>query len=267
MNDNPAVIIPFYKEQLDQFEEISVQQCFKILSNFKIIAIKPQSLSLDKYHFKFDEVVSFEDHYFSSVPGYNELMLSPVFYKKFLDHSFILIYQPDAFVFRDDLLYWCNSGFDYIGAPWLTTYPYPDFIKKIKNRVINYFHYKWNVKTPGTDLPSKHQFENRVGNGGFSLRNTKKFYDICSEENDLISYYNSRPEFQFGEDVFWSLEANRSRKRMNIPNYKTAVHFSIEISREHAFQITNGKLPFGCHAWDRNLDFWKPILKNQNVTL
>ena len=31
----------------------------------------------------------------------------------------MLIYQLDAFVFQDDLAYWCQQNYDYIGAPWL----------------------------------------------------------------------------------------------------------------------------------------------------
>ena len=31
----------------------------------------------------------------------------------------MLIYQLDAYVFKDELLNWANKGYDYIGAPWL----------------------------------------------------------------------------------------------------------------------------------------------------
>jgi hypothetical protein len=44
-------------------------------------------------------------------------MLSIDFYKRFRDYKFILIYQLDAYVFRDELEYWCEQDYDFIGAP------------------------------------------------------------------------------------------------------------------------------------------------------
>ncbi|MBB5648379.1 DUF5672 family protein [Pedobacter cryoconitis] len=267
MNNTAAIIIPLYKPQLNKLEEISIRQCFKILSQHKIIAVKPQHLSLSQYGFEFDEVISFDDAFFQDIEGYNKLMLSSLFYEKFLAYTFILIYQPDAFVFRDDLSYWCNQGYDYIGAPWLRYTAYPDLIKRIKNQALSYLHRKKNTKQPHTDLPTDLQFENRVGNGGFSLRHTKKFHDICLEDQKEIEVYNSRPEHYFNEDVFWSLEVNRKARRLEIPGYKQAVHFAIENNYLHGFDITKGELPFGCHAWDRNLEFWKPFFEKAGVTI
>jgi len=44
-------------------------------------------------------------------------MMSPAFYDAFKAFDYILIYQLDAFVFRDELEYFCSLGYDYIGAP------------------------------------------------------------------------------------------------------------------------------------------------------
>ncbi len=267
MKNVPIVIIPLYKESLNSLEMISVQQCFKVLHQHKIIAVKPSSLNLNSYDFKFDEVISFDDEYFADVAGYNKLMMSTVFYEKFLEYSFILIHQPDVFVFKDELFYWCNSGYDYIGAPWIRYARYPDFVKKLKTEILRYWHIKLDLKQPDTIFPTELQRENKVGNGGFSLRNTKKFYEVCLTDTKMIDFYNSRNEHYFGEDIFWSMEVNRKNKRLNIPDYKTAVNFSIENNPEHAFQLLKENLPFGCHAWDRNLGFWTPLLKSVGIDL
>ena len=74
---------------------------------------------------------------------FNKLKESNLLYKKYKKYKYILFYELDAFVFRDELDYWCKKGFDYIGAPWNGTHCYYD--------------------TP----------INGVGNGGFSLRNIK----------------------------------------------------------------------------------------------
>jgi hypothetical protein len=160
------------------------------------------------------------------------------------------------------LLYWCRQGYDYIGAPWLT-----DPVKRSPSEKKTYLKelkkvYTENIKQDGI-IPVDAQFYNRTGNGGFSLRRVKKFYKICLQERKLITYYNENTSHHFfNEDVFWSLEVNRKRKQLKIPGYKKAIFFSIEFKPSYAFKLTNGKLPFGCHAWDLDVDFWKNKIEN-----
>lgn len=263
---NIAIIIPFYKNTLSKFEKLALGQCFNILSEHPIICIKPHSLKLDhiNQHYSFAEVACFDNEYFESVQGYNRLMLSSEFYGAFLKFEFILIYQLDALVFSDDLNYWCNRKYDYIGAPWLNHSKYPDFVKKIKSHVQSFYHTRWNIKIDGN--PTGIQFENKVGNGGFSLRRVKKFYDLSRKFQVLINYYNTQNHHHYHEDAFWSIEVNRKQKNLRIPNYKEALKFSFENSPERCFELNNKKLPFGCHAWDKHMNFWKPILKELNFT-
>jgi hypothetical protein len=267
MNDSKkvAVIIPFYKDQLTDFEKIALEQCFKVLADYPIIAIKPDRLVLTADHAKhpFFKIVSFSNSYFNSIQGYNRLMLDNVFYNAFLDYKYILVYQLDAFVFKDELNYWCDQGFDYIGAPWIRAVDY-SFFKSIKRNIQYYIHTRYDIQINGE--PSYKQFEYKVGNGGFSLRRTQKFHDLCIKFRDKIDYYNSRELHLFNEDVFWSVEVNRKRKNLKIPGYKKALKFSVEFHPERAFAINKNELPFGCHAWDLTIEFWKPILKRFGYT-
>jgi len=248
-------------------EKISLRQCLNILSEHDIIVVKPKSLELCNYEVDFDKVVSFDDMYFKDIQGYNRLMLSASFYETFIDYAYILIYQLDAFVFKDDLLEWCDKGFDYIGAPWLRYTKYPDKFKELKNKSLRYLNIKLNLKQSKTGFPTALQFENKVGNGGFSLRRTSKFLEICIKEQPTIDFYNSKDEHYYNEDVFFSIEVNRKGKQLNIPDYKQAAHFAIENNYKHGFQITQGALPFGCHAWDRYLEFWQPIFIRYGVVI
>jgi hypothetical protein len=267
MDNLVIIIIPVYKPTLTAYEKMAISQCLKVLHNYKIVAVKPHNVSLRDYNLEFQEVISFDNEFFVDVAGYNKLMLSSFFYKLFLDYKFMLIYQPDAFVFKDDLTYWCNQGYDYIGAPWLKSGPYPDLAKWAKNTLVKYFHTRFNLKQPNSDLPSEIQFENRVGNGGLSLRNVQKFYDVCIKKQKTIDLYNTRPEHYFGEDVFWSVEANRDRKHVNIPGYKVGIRFSIEQNVDYAMSLNNGELPFACHAWDRDIEVWRPYFKKAGITI
>ncbi|MGV8877882.1 MAG: DUF5672 family protein [Sphingobacteriaceae bacterium] len=256
-----SIIIPFYKNNLSENERLSLQQCFKLLHNYPIFAIKPLQLDgsfLNEY--SFSETISFDDSFFQNIQGYNRLMLSDRFYKHFLDFEFILIYQLDAFVFKDDLTYWCKQGYDYIGAPWLNyTPPRRDLVKRTKEKLLKYFHTRYNIYIG--ELPSSRQFHNRVGNGGFSLRRVQRFYNLCKVSRVLIEKYNNENEKHFNEDVFWSIEINRKNKKLKIPLYQSALQFAFESDPENAFRINDKQLPFGCHAWEKYPDFWQPIFK------
>ena len=259
-----AVVIPVYKTWLSAYEIISLRQCCKILGGFPLILIKPQTLSIDAYRtFKNDfGVESFDDDYFKDVGGYNRLMLSREFYARFLEYDYILIHQLDAFVFRDELLDWCKRDYDYIGAPWLST-PLEGLIRNFKRGMKRRQAWRNNIKEKGTGLPVNLQFENRVGNGGFSLRKVVKFHEICDLDRKMIDFYkqNCKTHHFFNEDVYWSVEVNRRSARLKIPDYKKAVGFSIEFNPEYAFKLTGGKLPFGCHAWDLYSGFWRSKLQ------
>jgi hypothetical protein len=258
--EKAAVIVPVYKTELSNYEKISLRQCRKVLSGHPIIAVAPHDLDLSplRKEIEFSQIVTFDKVFFQDIDGYNRLMLSPEFYSKFLPFEFILIYQLDAFVFRDELLKWCTSGYDYIGAPWPKRLEEPDFVKAFKTKAITFYH-QWN-NTMEEGLPSPRQFDNQVGNGGFSLRRVRKFHRIALEMHEKIQQYHLRSEHQFHEDVFWSIEVNRKLRRLKIPEYKTAYRFSIENNPERGVRFNNGELPFGCHSWDHNLDFWAPYI-------
>lgn len=260
-----AVIIPFYKQAISELEEVSLKQCFKILASHDIIAIKPESLEFSAISGRYDftNVISFDNAYFKSVQGYNKLMLAGEFYHTFLNYEYILIYQSDAIVFRDELLYWCAQNWDYIGAPWIPEFPYTDIVKATKSKIQQYFHIRANKQI--NNEPSPRQFEYKVGNGGLSLRRTRKFFDLCSKYKLLINEYNSKPGHFFNEDIFWAIEVNRKSSNLRIPSYKTALKFSIELFPERAYKLNNNNIPFGCHAWDKYLNFWLPIFRLQGI--
>ena len=115
-----CIIIPIYQEKLSKTEEISLAQSIRILGSHPIVIIKPKSLNISHLQQQYPQISfeNFDDTYFKGTLSYNRLMLSEEFYSRFLAYEYMLIYQLDAFVFRDELEYWCAKGYDYIGAPW-----------------------------------------------------------------------------------------------------------------------------------------------------
>jgi len=256
-----AVIIPFYKNEISEYENISLQQCQKVLFNHDIIAVKPANFELPVFtkFINFSKAVSFDPGFFKSIAGYNELMLSAEFYESFLDYEYILIYQMDCFVFKDELFYWCNQNWDYIGAPWIRKTYHKNPIQLQFTLIKDYLNTKFN-RSDNME-PNQHQLNNQVGNGGFSLRRVQKLYDLCLLMQPVIKHYLSAKDNLHNEDVFWSIEVNRERRILNIPDCKTALKFAMEVPAIKINYLKDEDLPFGCHDWDRYADYWKPIFK------
>ncbi len=269
-NMTKSVVIPIYKSLPDHFESCSFVQCLKVLTKHPICIITHDKLDvsyyinvLNKYGVNFT-IKTFHEKYFESVAGYNELLLSFEFYNSFSDNEYILIYQLDAWVFRDELDYWCNKGYDYIGAPWFENY---------------------GSFEEGNALWA-------VGNGGFSLRRIPCFLNLFNERylftikelikthrpsscsikflkrlfKALVQRFGNRNNVRYfikkwslNEDGFWAHFFQHSNMALKIPGCIEAASFSFDQSPQYLFELKDNKLPFGCHAWYRYQysNFWK----------
>lgn len=252
------IIIPIYKKTPDIDDLISLNQVFKILNKHNITFIHPRSLDISaymKFNFSF---VEFDDIYFKNIYGYNQLMMSLEFYKKF-SSKYLLIYQTDCFVFKDELIMWCEKDFDYIGAPWIRSLEMLPFFKLFYDKLISQFKTIVNYKNNGKWQKDKSLLYNNVGNGGLSLRKREKFIEILEQLPEVVKIYlDKKNSGQFyAEDVFFSIEADRNGIVFSKPNYKEACLFSIENKPEKALEINKGNIPFGCHRWNKDKEFWK----------
>ena len=133
---NIIVVVPFYKSELTDFEKKSFQNNIQVLGSYQIVVIKPSCLKLDleslrsQFHsVNHVSILDFQDYYFSSTSGYNRLLLSREFYRRFCSSKYILICQLDTYIFSDRLQYWVSKGYDYIGAPW--TYDESETFQKL----------------------------------------------------------------------------------------------------------------------------------------
>ena len=269
--NNVVVIIPAYCESLTKYELSSLKQCNTILKRYPRILVCHSALNVSNYkeHVPDLKFEYFGKENFKDVEGYNRLLLSFEFYERFKDFEYILIYQLDAWVFRDELDYWCQKGYDYIGAPWFD---------------------EFGTYEKGNKLWA-------VGNGGFSLRKIASFLDIFYSKNRLFkisaletNYPKKRgiistlkrnliislkmlgfknttnyyiQSYKYGEDTFWSIFLKKSEMPMKIPLCEEASNFSFEKSPMYLYEITGNRLPFGCHAWQKHEynKFWKDFIR------
>jgi hypothetical protein len=268
------IAIPLYKpfEAISAWERASLQQCYRILNKHEVVFTGPPELDYEPYlavaasHNVQARVVHFKARYFKNISGYNRLLMSPGFYGKFLDYEFMLIYQPDCWVFRDELDSWCEKGFDYIGAPWFE----------------------------GFALPREDDPIVGVGNGGLSLRRVRSLYRITRSfsfvqrpeaiwsavvtrvpwlmkpvgllrfllnltiRNNTFYWFNT---YTGQEDGFWGLIVPRNFSWYRLADESAALAFSFEAAPRRLYLRNNNRLPFGCHAWDRyETEFWRPFI-------
>ena len=265
-----CVVIPVYKAVLSAHETVSLRQCCGILGKYPIVFVTHPALDCAVYkticaeydarcHFEF-----FDQRYFVNISGYNALLFSKRFYLRFKNYAYILINHLDAYVFRDELEYWCGRGYDYIGSPWLE-------LDQSKTKPVFY-------------APPA------VGNGGFSLRSVSRFIARCGTRTEAMSFVHffqsayhhisrksrtnkwyfipklcmrislellyrlffDKTKSNNNEDRFWSAVFHRNG---NMPLPAEAARFAFENYPEHLFRLTGGELPFGCHDWFKYYNF------------
>lgn len=256
-----AIVIPYYKADISSEEEISIMHLNKFLGQFDKFLVLPESLTKVSFKIHKSRIVHFPDEYFGSIKKYCEMLNMKKFYENFLNYEYILIHQLDALVFSDQLIAWCNKGYDYVGSP-------------LFNSKIGLLTRPKNSSISGC-------------NGGFSLRRVRRFIkiiDITLKESERFSndfkirklwFYQavltgkSRSKwlkapaycYPFNEDGFWSYEAVKYYPEFKIAPFKEALEFSFERYPRKCFKLNNYKLPFGCHAWKRYAEqFWSRFL-------
>lgn len=273
-----CVIIPIYKKynELLPYEITALHQGIEILSNHDIWLVAPEDFHVNdyleigsKYHVKFN-FKSFPNHYFNDINGYNKLLKKLEFFECFSRYNYMLIYQLDAYVFKDELIEWCHKEFDFIGAPW---------VKGWQN-------------TDSKDIIG-------VGNGGFSLHNIsssikvlsslKVFYRMLNTTHEIIGdelYLNFRRFLKYkflklfigekasqaiflldvndgniNEDFFWGELVPSVFKKFKVASVEEAIKFSFEVNPRYLYTLNENRLPFGCHAWMKyDTDFWEPFI-------
>jgi hypothetical protein len=265
-----VIVIPIHSPSPSAYELISFRQCFAILGNHPIVVLSPEGMSVATYREVVADfnVLTIDPKWQANVLSYNKLKTSRFFYSLFKEYLFLLTYELDAFVFKDELLYWCDKNFDYIGAPWFENY---------------------NEDNPKAKLIG-------VGNSGFSLRNVQSARKILQSiyyknpleyEVDLITLckarlksplrwlmnqfgenYTVQKNFHYHEDVFFSEIAPAYNKDYRVAPIEEAKKFSFELNPRLLYNLNNNELPMGCHAWWRyGFDFWKPHVESFGYSL
>jgi len=271
------VIIPVYKQQPDEFESVGLQQCAKVLKDYPVALVCPQGFDASAYLSVFGsrlQLYFFSPFYFKNLRGYNHLMTSEKFYQTFLDYEYMLIHHTDAYVFRDELLYWCSQGYDYIGAPM---YEYDGSIRPQKyigvgNGGLSLHRVSaavkvlssWKIVYPLKDLWSwygKYNWKGRLRYLGYFLTR------LSSYGRWSHSGFN---HLRINEDIFWGVYVPQAFDWFSVAPFDQAYKFSMEYNCEKLLALNHYQLPFGCHQWYKGefLAFWQDkILSHSQSSL
>lgn len=275
-NCKAVVVIPIHSPSPSQEELLALAQCYKILSNHDVFILHPKGLCLKEYQAVISDVKALPIHpeWLSSVENYNRLKTSLFFYSLFSVYDYLLTYELDAYVFKDDLEKWCKKGYSYIGAPW--------------------FNGATNPLQPFEIIG--------VGNSGFSLRSIKKCMAILKRIETIRSLSKLYSKAGLGElcaftsflrvsnlnegfkirdytylthlidsyftneDVFWSVWITCTFYDFKLAPVLDAIDFSFEVKPSLLFEKNDKRLPFGCHAWMKyDPEFWHSFLNQHHL--
>jgi len=258
-----VIVIPLYRSSINPTEKISLEQAVKVLSDYDISFVIPETLSFvpsqlipGNNSLTKTKIVRFADKWFTSAIEYSKLLVSKEFYKAFDKYTFMLLYQLDAYIFYDGLQEWASKGYDYIGAPWTKEEEDSFFQSMYRGKLKIVFSF---MRMINRIFFGKEDYA--IGNGGLSLRNIRKSIKALNTLSSLAKRWTIH------EDIFWSMYAPVLYPFFKVPNKSDAFNFSFEKDPKKLYELNGHKLPFGCHAWEKyDPDFWKRFIPSRSVT-
>lgn len=171
----------------------------------------------------------------------------------------MLIYQTDAYLFRNELDDWCRRDYPYVGAPWLIKRKYRGL-----GRILLYLRALPKRLLGRPFLPL--DFGGKVGNGGLSLRRVADFITMCRCDQQTIRQWLelSHTIREYNEDCYWA-----SRPDWRYPSADEALRFAVDLGPADALTQLHGELPMGCHGWTKPAyrSFWAPYILTHQHTI
>lgn len=227
-----AIVIPVYR-QPNAYEKYSFETLINIVKDkYDIYLVCSEDYNTEYFGNKVI-VKNLEKKWFESLQSYSNLCRENFFYRLFDKYKYMLIYQLDCLIFRDDIEYWCNEDYDYIGAPIVSN------------------NSGWN------NVPV-------CGNGGLSLRKISYFLNITNENSEFRKKYDSKLAFEPKYDMYnkfedlYYCEFVAKNWLFNNAAFEQGKIFALDMNPDIIYR---GKLPMGCHAFCKNIPFWNKILQ------
>jgi hypothetical protein len=259
-----AVVVPFSnRPTLLPEEEISLRHLKHYLGEYDKYVVAPRSLDVAVRGF---DIVRFADRYFGSARAHTALMLSRSFYSTFRSYDYVLTYHLDALVLSDQLIEWCEQGWDFIGAPnhGTSTELSVPCNGGFALRRIDAFLEVLTSRRYAID-PDRYWQSFVEGKGAlrralhWPRRYAKRLHRFNNVEREIrLMLADPEPPL---DDVFMVENATKYYPPFRIPPIREALRFAFDETPRVAFELNDRQLPFGAHAWYRqDRAFWEPYL-------
>lgn len=250
---NCIIIIPLYKDYLWEYEEISLKQCINILSkNHDILFIHPVSLDIfnlfNTYNIDISGIKNnincidyiYDDMWFASIDNFNSLLCSDFLYYVLKDNNYVymLLYELDGFVFYDNLQYWIDKDYDYIGSFAFDAFHYNS--ETDKDKLLNDLNLRKENNLP-------YSTDKYLMNGGVSLFKIQYYIDIFN--NIHPSHINSNT----WHDHLLSLYSINDVK---FPKPIDTFDFCWSYNYNKSYVLNNFKLPMFLHYYQENKKYY-----------
>jgi hypothetical protein len=269
-----CVIIPVHKPVVSADEAISLAACKAHLAGYDCFLIFPGGMDTSAYTALHAGLLlhPVNSDWLSSIEKYNKMKVSTSFYQLFAKYEYMLTYELDAYIFNDGLDAAKAFAFDYIGAPFFEGYwaakPGAKFIKGCNSG----FSVR-NIKSCIAALQSLSKYRlhwllYRISLFNSSrLRNalnewTKGRYEVFITGRFAFNFAN----FHLNEDVIWSEVIPQLVPSFTVADPMSALGFSFEYNLDESLTLNKGKLPLGCHAWAKHLNFWSKYIDTETVS-
>ena len=233
-----VIVVPVYNEVPNELEKLSLKQLDIIVKDdIEICLVGPNRINFSSYVELFNnnkpKHANFDDKYFESNKSYSQLCLSYDFYKRFDDYEYMLIYQTDCWIFRNEIKKFCEMGYDYIGGP---------------------------IYSPGSRWPGfKNSMRPVVGNGGLSLRKISTMLKLTDQNGYLYNKYKDEWNSVDYEDMF-ICDVLAHDIYINIPDYRIAEQFSIDTLPRHMNKLN----PMGAQRVFALYQYWNKRIDELN---
>jgi hypothetical protein len=251
-------------------------QCLTILHSYEISIVTYKELDVSKY-LRVAQIANkkigfeyFDNSFFKDAASYNRMLMSREFYSRFEEDDYILVYQTDAFVFRDELSEWCAKGYEYIGAPWFTrygTHEKGNRLYKVGNggvslRKVSSFLDRFDKRMPFSVFPFYVKNIRKKGFVAMCFKTLWLGFLLIFTSRTVEYYLQHHTDRRIPEDCFWADGLSYTSLAFTTPDVITAAHFCMEKSPSYLYQLIGNKLPFACHAYEKYEyeDFWREYI-------
>ena len=263
------VVVPVHRELTDT-EMAALLHNVRILKSHDVTILGPDALcdyldnTVTKNVLRETEGTArslcLSDSHFVSIDSYNQLMISQEFYDQFADFSYILICQVDCLIIQDHLDSWTAHGYSFVGAPVFDGYSQPnlpyDFTGELNGGL--------SLRKISDCRRVTHETLFLTCAGAVRIANKVGAVALANQVLRLFGKTIIPVKPGVNEDVIWTSLVPRYFSGFTIPTPMQASRFAFEAAPEYLLECNDGKLPFGCHAFQRyGSTFWRKYFPDE----